>query len=404
MPANANRRWLAPRRLVTIAIVLAVVALLVWAFQPSPVQAEIATVSRGPLQVTLDEEGETRVRDRFVVSAPVAGRVLRIELEPGDAVEANRTVLATFQPAAPALLDARTRAELNARVQAAEAGLARTRAIAEQARAELAEAERNLRRMRSLVEGGASSPRDLELAETAAQTRREAVDAAAAAVRSAEAELRAVRAQLLQAGGAAGGGPAIRLRSPIDGVVLKRLHESEAIVPPGEPLLEVGDLSKLEIVADYLSADAVRIRAGQRVIVERWGGGDALGGRVRLVEPSGFTKISALGVEEQRVNVIVDLDAPREALAQLGDRFRVEVRVITSSADDVLRVPVSALVRRGEAWSVFAVEDGRAAARPVTIGARNDTFAEVRSGLAEGARVVAFPSERIAEGVAVTAQ
>jgi HlyD family secretion protein len=403
MPNATARSWLAPRRLVTLAVVVALVALLVWAFQPAAVQVEMATVSRGPLQVTLDEEGETRVRDRFVVSAPVAGRVLRIDLEPGDAVQANRTVLATFQPAAPALLDARTRAELTARAQAAEAAIEQARAAAEQARAELAEADRNLRRMRALVEGGATSPRDLELAETAAKTRREAVDAAAAAVRAAEAERRAVRAQLVQADRPSGG-PAIRLQSPIDGVVLRRIHESEAIVAPGEPLLEVGDVSKLEIVADYLSADAVRIRAGQRVVVERWGGGEALGGRVRLVEPSGFTKVSALGVEEQRVNVIVDLDAPAEALSALGDRYRVEVRVVVSAAEDVLRVPVGALVRRGDAWSVFAVEDGRAVARAITIGARNDAFAEVRSGLAEGAQVVAFPSDRVGDGLAVTAQ
>jgi HlyD family secretion protein len=405
MPPPAASRLFSPRRLVTAAVVLAVVALLVWAFQPAPVPVEIATVTPGPLEVTLDEEGETRVRDRFVVSAPVTGRVRRIELEPGDPVQANRTLLATFQPVAPALLDARTRAEVTARVQAADAALDRARAVAEQARAELAEAERSLRRTRALVQGGASSPHDLELAETAATTRREAAEAAAAAVRAAEAERRAVRAQLMPADRSApASGPAIPLRSPIDGVVLRRIHESEAVVPQGEPLLEVGDVSQIEIVADYLSADAVRIRPGQRVIVERWGGGDALGGRVRRVEPSGFTKISALGVEEQRVNVIIDLDAAHEARALLGDRYRVEVRVVVSSADRVLRVPVSALVRQGQAWSVFAVEDGRTVSRTVSIGARNDAFAEVRSGLAEGAAVVAFPGDRVADGVAVSAR
>ncbi len=404
MAPSSTGRFLAPRRLVTAVVVLAVVAALVWAFRPAPVPAEIATVRRGPLDVTLDEEGETRVRDRFVVSAPVAGRVLRIELEPGDPVRANGTVLATFQPVSPALLDARTRAELTARAQAAGAGLERARAMAEQAGAERAQAERTLRRARELAQGGLTTASDVELADTAARSRREAADAAAAAVRSAEAERRAVLAQLVQAGRPAAGGPAIQLRSPIEGVVLKRMRESEAAVPQGEPLLEVGDVAKIEIVADYLSTDAVRIRPGQRVIVERWGGGNPLGGRVRRVEPSGFTKISALGVEEQRVNVIIDLDAAREAWTQLGDRYRVEVRVVVSSAPDVLRVPVSALVRHGEAWSVFAVEAGRAATRTVTIGARNDAFAEVRSGLAEGAAVIAFPGDRIADGVAVVAQ
>ena len=397
-------RFFAPRRLVTEVVVLAVVAALVWAFRPAPVPAEIATVTPGPLEVTLDEEGETRVRDRFVVSAPVAGRVLRIELEPGDPVRANRTLLATFQPVSPALLDARTRAELTARAQAADAALERARAMAEQAAAERTQAERTLRRTRELAQEGLTTAGDLDLADTAARSRREAADAAAAAVRSADADRRAVRAQLVQVGRTSAGGPAIQLRSPIDGVVLKRIHESEAVVPQGEPLLEVGDVARIEIVADYLSTDAVRIRPGQRVIVERWGGGAALGGRVRLVEPSGFTKISALGVEEQRVNVIIDLDAAREAWAQLGDRYRVEVRVVVSSAARVLRVPVSALVRHGAEWSVFAVDAGRAVTRTITIGARNDAFAEVRSGLSEGTAVSAFPGDRIADGVAVAAQ
>lgn len=406
MPPTATRRSLAPRRLATAAIVLVVAALLIWAFLPAPVPVEIASVSGGPLEVTLDEEGETRVRDRFIVSAPVAGRVLRLELEPGDPVRANRTLLATFQPAAPALLDARTRAELTARVQATDAALERARAVAEQAAAERAQSERNLRRARELAQSGLSPAGEFELAETAAQTRREAFEAAEAMVRSAEAERRAVRAQLQTGSGR--GGPAIELRSPIDGVVLRRIRESEAVVPQGEPLVEVGDIGRLEIVADYLSADAVRIRPGQRVHVERWGGGATLPGRVQRVEPSGFTKISALGVEEQRVNVIIDLDAPAGAPtspgAQLGDRYRVEVRVVLSSSDRVLRVPVSALVRQGERWSVFAVEGGRAVTRPVEIGARNETFAEVRSGLADGAAVIAFPGEKVIDGVAVTPQ
>lgn len=402
MSPTSSRRFFNPRRLVSAAIVLVVAALLVWAFRPAPVPAEIAMVARGPLEVTLDEEGETRVHDRFIVSAPVAGRVLRIELEPGDPVRANRTLIATFQPAAPALLDTRTRAEVTARVQAADAALERARAVSDQAAAERAMAERTLRRTRELAESGLSPAGDVELAETAARTRREAFEAAEAMIRSAEAERRAVRAQLLQAGGASG--PAIQLRAPIDGVVLRRIRESEAVVPQGEPLVEVGDVGRIEIVADYLSADAVRIRTGQRVHVERWGGGAALPGRVQRVEPSGFTKVSALGVEEQRVNVIIDLDAPLDTAAQLGDRYRVEVRVVLSSNASVLRVPVSALVRQGDRWSVFAVEGGRAVTRPIEIGERNDTFAMVRSGLVEGAAVVAFPGEKVVDGVAVVAQ
>jgi HlyD family secretion protein len=399
--AISPRRLLTPRRLVAIVTLAATIAVLAWAFQPAAVPVDTAPVTRGPLEVTLDEEGETRVRDRYVVSAPVAGRILRIELEPGDAVRANRTRLATFRPMAPALLDARARAELTARAQAAEAVLERARAVAEQALAEQAQAERTLRRTRELSQSGLSPAGDLELAETAARTRRDTAGAAAAAVRAADADRRAVRAQLLQAGGSAAGGPTIELRAPVDGVVLRRIRESESVVPQGEPLIEVGDLAKLEIVADYLSTDAVQMEPGQRVVIERWGGGAALAGRVRRVEPSGFTKISALGVEEQRVNVIVEVDAARDAWTRLGDQYRVEVRVVIWSSPDVLRVPVSALVRQGDAWSVFAVERGRAKARPVSIGARNDRFAELRSGLAEGATVIAFPGDRISDGIVV---
>lgn len=383
-------------------VVLALAALVVYALQPSPVPVEAVEVVRAPMQVTLDEEGETRVRDRFVISAPVTGRVLRIELEPGDPVKANTTVLATFQPGDPALLDVRTRAELSARVGAAEATLERARAVAQQAAVELEKARRDEARARALAKDGLIPPDQLEQAEVALRMRQEAVEAAQAQVRAATSELEAARAMLLPVGA---GNPmrdgVIQLRSPIDGVVLRRVHESEALVPAGEPLLEVGDVSQLEIVSDYLSTDAVQIRPGQPVLIERWGGGHVLRGRVQRVEPSGFTKISALGVEEQRVNVIIDFEDPREAWEQLGDRFRVEVRVVVWERPDVLVVPVSSLVRRGEEWTVFVIENGRAVQRAVRIGQRNDVQAEVLSGLEEGARVIAFPGDAVSDGVGV---
>jgi HlyD family secretion protein len=206
---------------------------------------------------------------------------------------------------------------------------------------------------------------------------------------------------MMPRGEGAAGGPAIVLRSPIDGAVLQRLLESEAVVPQGDPLLEVGDVSKLEIVADFLSTDAVRIRTGQHVLIERWGGGNVINGRVRRVEPSGFTKVSALGVEEQRVNVIIDFDRPADAFAQLGDRYRVEVRVVVWEERGVVKVPISSLVRDGNRWTVFAVRDGRASRTPVEIGQRNDTDAQVLKGLSPGTEVIAFPSDDIAEGTAV---
>jgi HlyD family secretion protein len=355
------------------------------------------------MKVTLDEEGETRVRDRYVVSAPVAGRVLRIELEPGDPVVANRTALASFLATPATLLDARTRAELQARVGAADATLRAARAEVERVRAELAQAERELQRARDLVSGGAL-PRDrLEAAELTATTLRNAVTRAQANVAAAEAELQMARASVSVPATERSGSPIV-LRSPIDGVVLRRLRESEAIVPQGDPLLEVGDVSKLEIVADFLSSDAVRISASQRVLIERWGGGQALTGRVRRVEPSGFTKISALGVEEQRVNVLIDFENARDAFAQLGDRYRVEVRVVTWEAADVVNVPLGSLVRDGDRWSVFAVVEGRAVRTPITIGHRNDAEAEVTEGLASGMTVIAFPGDDIADGVLVEAR
>jgi HlyD family secretion protein len=388
------------RRATLVLFLLALAAAIVWALRPTPLPVDVVTASRGPMVVTLDEEGETRVRDRYVVSAPVAGRVLRIQLEPGDPVAANQTALATFLATPATLLDPRTRAELQARVGAADASLRAARAELERVRAEMGQAERDLQRARDLVAAGAL-PRDrLEAAELAATTLRNAVARAQANVAAAEAELQMARASVAAPAPDRAATPVV-LRSPIDGLVLRRLRESEAIVPQGEPLLEVGDVSKLEIVADFLSSDAVRINAGQRVLIERWGGGDTLAGRVRRVEPSGFTKISALGVEEQRVNVLIDFENARDAFAQLGDRYRVEVRVVVWEASDVVKVPIGSLVRDGDRWSVFAVVDGRAVATPITIGRRNDAEAVVTEGLAAGTTVIAFPGDDIADGVLV---
>jgi HlyD family secretion protein len=400
--SNGVKRRFTLRRLLAALAVLALAALVVWVMRPSPIPADVVAVRRGPMQVTLEEEGETRVRDRYVVSAPLAGRVLRIELEPGDPVVANRTALATFQPMAPGLLDVRTRAELQARVAAAEAALNGARAQEQRLRAELAQAERDLARARELVQAGALAAERVEAAELAVTTLQNAVAAGRASVRSAEADLRLARASLMAPASANGTTDnTIVLRSPVDGVVLRRLRESEAVVPQGEPLLEVGDTTNIEIVADFLSTDAVRIRAGQRVRVERWGGSDALEGRVRLVEPSGFTKISALGVEEQRVNVIVAFDNPRDAFARLGDRYRVEVAVVVWEEADVLAVPISSLVRDGNGWAIFVVEDRRAVRRAVEIGQRSDAEAQVLAGVSTGAKVISFPGDDIADGVLI---
>lgn len=385
---------------------LAVASLIAIASRPRPLPVDIAQVVRGPLVVTLDEEGQTRVRDRFLVSAPVAGRVLRIELEPGDPVLAAESVLATFLPAAPVPLDPRRRAEAEAAVEAAEAVVGQAEALHEQAAAELAHARASLTRMERLAADGVVAADRLDDARLALDTRQEALEAAEFAARDARGRLAVARAQLLRfdprrIAGSGGGPDAIPIHSPVDGVVLRRLRESEAVVPAGEPLIEVGDLRELEIVTDYLSTDAVRMRAGQRALVERWGGEGSLSGRVTRVEPFGFTKISALGVEEQRVNVVMELQDPVEARGLLGDGYRVETRVVIWEAADEVKVPVGALFRRGDGWAVFAVADGIAAERSVEIGERNREEAQVLGGLEPGEEVVVYPGDSVADGVPV---
>ena len=388
------------KRLWNIALVILVLgAIGYWAFRPSAVPADFATVERGSLQVTVNEEGRTRVRDRYVVSAPVPGRMGRIELEPGDRVIARKTLLAQFQPSDPALLDVRTRAEVEARVKGAESALGGARADRERLRAELAFAQAELKRANQLVNEKVISTREMDVAERQAQTVERALQSADFAVRTAEYQLQQARASLLQSQG--GRGAAIPLYSPVNGVVLRRLQESEAVVPTGTPLLEIGDIRDLEIVSDLLSSAAVRVRAGQVVWIEQWGGDKPLKGRVRRVEPSGFTKISALGVEEQRVNTIVDFDEASEQRPAIGDGYRVEVRIVVSSRDNVLKVPVSSLVRQGAEWAVYTVHLDHATRRVVQLGERNGLEAEITNGLSGGERIIVYPSDAIVEGVKV---
>jgi HlyD family secretion protein len=387
-----NRRVLAGLGLVT--------ALAAVGFWPSPVPVDTAVATRATLRVTVDEEGETRVRDRFVVSAPVAGRVLRIELEPGDAVKRGETVIATFLAGATVPLDARTRAEAEAAVEAARAALGSARAERERAQAALALARSELERHHELARQQIVSRQALEARQTETRAAEEAARAAEFATARAAHQLEMAQARLLPAGVALSGRP-LALRSPIDGVVLRRLRESEAVVPAGEPLVEVGDPRRLEIVSDLLSSDAVQVRPGAQVLLEQWGGDHALRARVRRVEPSGFMKVSALGVEEQRVNVVMDFEDPLEAWSALGDGYRVEVRIVVWEGAGVLTVPTSSLFRRGDAWAVFAVRGGRAALSPVAIGRRNGVAAEVLSGLREGDSVVLHPSDALGHGTRV---
>jgi HlyD family secretion protein len=379
-----------------LAGTLVVAALLAVALWPSSIAVDAAPVTRGPLDVTVDEEGETRVRDRFVVSAPVSGRVQRIELEPGDRVTRG-DVVATILPAAATPLDARARAEAEAAVAAARATLGTARAERERASAAARLATSELERHRALAAENLVSRQALEAREADARAAEEALRAAEFAAASATHQLEMAQARLIPAS-ATGGGRPVAVRAPLDGVVFKRVRESESVVGAGEPLLEMGDPVKLEIVSDLLSTDAVKVRPGAQVRVEHWGGDHPLHARVRRVEPSGFMKISALGVEEQRVNVVMDFDDPLEAWSALGDNYRVEVRIVVWEGRSELQVPTSSLLRRGDDWAVFVVEGSRARLRTVVIGRRNGQAAQVLSGLREGERVVLHPSDTITDG------
>ena len=376
------------RVLAGVAIVAGILAVALW---PSAIQVDVAVVSRGPMQVTIDEEGETRVRERFVVSAPVSGTVERIELEPGDRVVRGKTLVARLRPAASPLIDPRTQAELRATVEASRAAVGQARAERERAVATRARSESSVRRLETLIKAGAVSNDELEAAQTAFKSSEEAVRAAEFALARTTHELEVARARLTPS---SAGGATVNILAPVDGVVLKRLRESTSVIPVGDPLLEIGDPRSLEIVADLLSTDAVRVAREAPVIIDQWGGPQPLAGRVRRVEPSGFMKVSALGVEEQRVNVIVDF-ADEVEPPSLGDAYRVEVRIVTWSESSVLKVPVGALFRRGKDWAVFRVDNGRAREQRVQIGQRNDREAQVIEGLSGGQTVILHPPDTL---------
>lgn len=384
------------RMLLSAAVIGSLVGVALW---PRAVQVDVATVSRGSLVVTVDEEGRTRVRDRFVVAAPVTGRVLRIELEPGDRV-ARGDLVARLQPEVPALLDARTRAEAVAAVQSAEASLGHARAEEQRARAALAQTQRELTRTRNLTMAGVSTRQDLDTREAEAFVAGETVNAASFAVRAAAAEVERARARVETSSRVAAGGT-VAVRAPVDGVVLQRLRESESVVPAGEPLLTIGDPRQMEIVTDLLSTDAVRVKTGARAIIEQWGGETALPATVRRIEPGGFTKVSALGVEEQRVNVVLDLVDEGEDGASLGDAYRVEARIVLWEAADVLTVPTSALFREETKWAVYVVREGRAESSIVELGHQTGQEAEVISGLSEGEMVIVHPGDLVRDGVRI---
>lgn len=385
-----------------LAVVLA--AALAWGFWPAPVLVETAVVTAAPLRVSVEEEGQTRVKDRFVISAPVAGYLQRIQLDIGDRVMQDQ-VLAVMEPLRPEVLDPRSRARAEAQVAAADAALHAAEEQATAAAAETKFARAELARKRKLQADSLISEGELDAVTTRARQAAAEQRSADFGVDVARFELEAAQTalQFSITGNGAGTPESVKLRAPVTSRVLQLHHESEGVVATGEALLEIGDPEALEVAVDVLSADAVRIRPGTPVEFHRWGGELPLEGAVRSVEPTGFTKVSALGVEEQRVWVIADLITPREQWQQLGDGYRVEAEFILWQEAAVLQVPASALFRTADGWAVFAVVDGRARLVQVGTGRNNGLETQITAGLGAGESVIVHPDDRIEDGVRVSA-
>lgn len=400
------KAWL--KRTIWLAAVLVVAALFMRAFRSAPVLVDVATIERGALVVTVNDDGRTRLRERYLISAPYDGRLLRPPLKAGDAVRAKETELAQFQPRASEPLDARARAEADARVERAAAARERAKSIHAQREAELRYARANLDRRTALMELGSETEHEMDRAERDERLAAEGLRAAEFAVRIAAHELNLARAGLVQDAG--GHREPMLLYSPIDGNVIRVFEASARTIPAGTPILEVGNTAALEVVADLLSQDAVKVRSGMEVLVKGWGGDlhgaeeQVLRARVRLLEPGGFTKISALGVEEQRVNVVIDPSEPLDDWRRLKGGYRVELRIVIWEEDDVLLVPTGALFREKDAWAVFVVTNGFAEKREVSLGRQNGLEAEVLGGIERGEQVVLYPSELIKDGVSIEAR
>lgn len=398
MPA---KRITGPRILLALIVVALAVAVYV-ATRVAPVEVEAGSVTRGPMTVTVDDLAETRVRDLYTVSAPVGGELLRVPLKPGARVVAGVTVLARIKPPEPAPLDARTVAQIEGNIATLEAQADAADAQTEAARTAVTLSGRQFTRLTTLYGRGFVARAALDEAEAARDRANAGLRSARRAAEAAHEAVRAARAGLIppQAGGAGRG--IVDVRAPVSGFLLSVPQESARVVLAGTPIAAVGDATQIELVTDLLSADAVEVQPGAAVSVEDWGGARPLVGRVRLVEPYGFLKVSALGVEEQRVNVVIDLlDAP-SVWARLGHGFRATVRITVWSANDRVRVPVGALFRKGDQWQVFRISsDRRVDAVTVKVGHMNADWAEILAGLAAGDRVVLHPGDKVAEGTRI---
>jgi HlyD family secretion protein len=383
-------------------ITVVIIALLAWGFWPQPVLVEAVAAMRAPLAVSIEEEGRTRVIDRYIVSAPVDGVACRVQLEVGDPVKKGQVLLG-ITPLESQIMDPRSRAQAKARVSAAGSALRAAQEEAQAATVAQEYAATELERLRPLIEEGLIARDAFNRAETEAKTSAAAKRSADFNVDVAGYDLEAARTTLQYSAATASGIPAERVpvRAPIDGRILKVQHECEGAVRTGDPLLEVGDPTALEIEVDVLSADAVKIKPGMQVLFDRWGGEQPLQGRVRNIEPVGFTKISALGVEEQRVLVISDFTSHGEQWQRLGDGYRVEAHFILWQEDDVLQVPASSLFRYKQGWAVFVIDGNRASRREIKVGQRNGLNAQILAGVATGEMVINHPSDSVEDGRSV---
>ena len=381
---------------------LAVLAVLAWAFAPAPVAVEVAAVVRGAFKRTVDEDGKTRVRERYVVSAPLAGRLLRVELKPGATVERG-TFIATLLPAAPSLLDARAMRELTERLGAAEAEKLRAGAAIERSTVALGQAKADAQRASQLAQQGFVSKESLERSQREVELKAKELKLAEFEGHAAEHQVAVARAALSSVRDTSPRDAARQfpIRSPVAGQVLRVVQESEAVVPVGAPIVEVGDPRDLEVVVDVLTADAAMIQPGAAVELDHGGSAPPAAGRVRAVEPAAFTKVSALGVEEQRVNVLIDFVALPADWRNVGDAHRVDARIVVDSRADAVTLPVGAAFRSGDGWAVFVVSGGRAHLRPVKLGPRGGVRAVVDGGIEPGESVIVYPSDAVRDGVRV---
>jgi HlyD family secretion protein len=395
--------WLWP---IVLGVVL--VAALAFALWPRAIAVDVTTVGEGPMAVTIEDDGITRVREVYILSAPIAGKMLRVESHAGDLIEAQKTIVATIEPLDPAFLDVRAQRQMEFTVSAARSArdLAAANVRGREADLRLARQERD--RARQLFAKGVVAKARVDTTEASVDALEAALTTAQAALRQREFEVKTAEAALIVPSDEPQSKNSRRccfaVRAPITGQILRVLHENEAVVQAGQPLAEVGDPANLEIVVDLLSTEAVKVTPGDPVLITRWGGDGALNAKVRLIEPFGVTKISSLGIEEQRVNVIIDLSDPRARWQRLGHGYQIDAAIVRWQAGRVLQAPVGALFRQGGEWTVFRVDGGRARLAPIKIGHMNDETAEVLSGLKAGDQVISHPGERVSEGVAVVAR